>query len=30
MNLYAPIKGGESYDEFEGWDDFLGKAKNNN
>ena len=28
MNLYAPIKGGESYEEFEGWDDFLGKAKN--
>ena len=22
---YAPIKGGEAYNEFLGWDDFLGK-----
>lgn len=28
MGKYAPIKGGEAYKEFKGWDDFLGKTTN--
>ena len=27
MNLYAPVKGGQAYEEFQGWDEFLGKIE---